>query len=149
SGSGVVVQNGPGTLTLTGTNTFTGLVSVVADGTLAVAADNNLGAGAALFIANATLKFLSSFDLDGNRAFTVTDNARIDTNGFNTTVGQSIGDDFVPGSLTKVGAGTLTPSGNNSFSGGIAVNGGTLSVSADNQLGAATGGVSVDGGTLL
>jgi fibronectin-binding autotransporter adhesin len=39
-------------------------------------------------------------------------------------------------------------SGNNTYSGGTSLNAGTLAVSADNNLGAATRGLSFGGGTL-
>jgi len=52
------------------------------------------------------------------------------------------------GSLVKVGVGALTLSGVNTYSGGTAINGGTLAVSNDNNLGAASGGLSLGGGTL-
>ncbi|MFF9551130.1 S8 family serine peptidase [Methylobacterium fujisawaense] len=52
------------------------------------------------------------------------------------------------GSLIKLGDGTLTLSGTNTFSGGVVLAGGTLSVSRDVNLGAATGTLAFDGGTL-
>ncbi len=52
------------------------------------------------------------------------------------------------GSITKVGSGTFTPSGINSYSGGTALNGGSVSVSADSNLGATSGPLSFDSGTL-
>ena len=52
------------------------------------------------------------------------------------------------GGLIKEGAGTLVLSAVNSYQGGTFINGGTLSVAADNNLGASTGGLSFDGGTL-
>jgi fibronectin-binding autotransporter adhesin len=57
---------------------------------------------------------------------------------------------FVAGSwgLAKNGVGMLTLSGANSYSGGTSLNAGTLSVSADSNLGAATGGLSFNGGIL-
>jgi autotransporter-associated beta strand protein len=53
------------------------------------------------------------------------------------------------GALIKAGAGTLTLSGINSYSGGTAINGGILSVLADNNLGAGAGAVGIGNGTLL
>ncbi len=50
--------------------------------------------------------------------------------------------------LVKTDAGTLVLTGANSYAGGTAINGGTLRVSADANLGAAAGGLTLDGGTL-
>ena len=52
----------------------------------------------------------------------------------------------VSGGLTKLGAGTLTLTGSNSFSGGTTVSNGTLQVGNVNALG--TGGLTVNAGTL-
>ncbi|TPI99681.1 autotransporter outer membrane beta-barrel domain-containing protein [Mesorhizobium sp. B2-8-1] len=50
--------------------------------------------------------------------------------------------------LVKSDRGTLVLTGANSYTGGTAINGGTLQVSADADLGDAAGGLSFDGGTL-
>ena len=52
------------------------------------------------------------------------------------------------GVLTKIGGGTLTLTGTNTYSGGTNVNVGAVAVSADNALGAATGPLTFNGGTL-
>jgi outer membrane autotransporter protein len=56
----------------------------------------------------------------------------IDTNGFDSFFS---GDIINSGSLTKIGTGTLTLSGNNSYSGGTNIFGGVLSVNSDTNLG--------------
>lgn len=50
--------------------------------------------------------------------------------------------------LVKTDLGTLVLTGNNGYTGGTAINGGTLQIAADANLGAAAGGISFDGGTL-
>ena len=50
--------------------------------------------------------------------------------------------------LVKTDAGALVLTGTNSYTGGTAVNGGTLRISSDANLGAAAGGLSLNGGTL-
>ncbi|MEY3480684.1 MAG: polymorphic outer membrane protein, partial [Verrucomicrobiota bacterium] len=57
------------------------------------------------------------------------------------------------GGVDKIGAGTLVLSASNTFTGGIAISNGAVSVSADSNLGAApltatAGNVTLDGGTL-
>jgi outer membrane autotransporter protein len=59
-------------------------------------------------------------------------------------------DSAVAGSdgLAKTGSGTLVLTGANSYGGGTAVRAGTLQISSDGNLGAATGGLALEGGTL-
>ena len=62
--------------------------------------------------------------------------AKIDTAGFNVTIGQPLqhssisGDSATDGGLTKNGAGTLTLAGTNTYSGSTTINAGTLALSS-------------------
>ncbi len=62
-------------------------------------------------------------------------------------------EDFVSsggtGDFAKVGTGNQTLSGNNTFSGTMAVEGGTLTLASDTALGTTAAGTSVDGGATL
>jgi autotransporter-associated beta strand protein len=65
--------------------------------------------------------------------------------GMTATIGAAIGG---AGGLVKDDGGTLVLGGANSYAGGTTVNGGTLQISADNNLGAAGGGLALNGSTL-
>ncbi|MDH6593315.1 fibronectin-binding autotransporter adhesin [Variovorax sp. TBS-050B] len=65
--------------------------------------------------------------------------------GYVATIGNAVAGSA---GLVKTGAGTLVLGGTNGYTGGTAVQAGTLSVSADANLGAAGGGIALDGGRL-
>ncbi|MDO9268513.1 MAG: autotransporter-associated beta strand repeat-containing protein [Methylobacter sp.] len=118
SGTGLVTKAGAGTLTLSGANTYSGGTTVNA-GTLSG----------------------STTSLQGN----IANNAAVTFD--QITDGSYAGVLSGTGSVTKAGAGTVTLSGANTYSGGTMLNGGILSVGADNNLGGA-GGLAFGGGTL-
>jgi autotransporter-associated beta strand protein len=72
-------------------------------------------------------------------------------NNLNTSFSGNIADGGINGgsggSLTKIGSGTLTLSGDNTYTGGTTINGGTLVAASGNALG--TGNASVSNGTLM
>ena len=142
TGAGAMIKDGAGTLTLSGANTYSGGTTIDA-GTLAVAADGNLGAtSGGLTFAGGTLEATASFTSARTVALSVNNGmVRVD-GGIATTLSGVVSG---VGSLIKTGAGRLTLSGANTYTGGAFIDAGTLSVASDGSLG---GGLILQGGTL-
>ena len=131
AGTGGVVKQGTGTLTLSGVNTYTG-GTTINTGTLALSGGGALSANGAVTVAAA-----SALDISGSSANQTIGNltgaagsqvllgARTLTTGGagNTTFAGIISGS---GGLVKQGAGTLTLSGTNTYSGGTTINAGAL-----------------------
>ncbi|ECD4981824.1 fibronectin-binding autotransporter adhesin ShdA [Salmonella enterica subsp. enterica serovar Wentworth] len=113
SGSGSLVKTGSGELTLSGDNDYSG-GTIISDGTLIADNADSLGAGA---VANSGVLQVGEGELE------------------NTLSGS--------GSLVKTGTGELTLSGDNGYSGGTTITGGTLI--ADNADSLGTGAVANSG----
>ena len=149
SGTGGVAQIGAGTLTLTGVNTYSGGTNVNV-GTIALAADSALGAPTGPLTFNGgTLQLLDSFDLAATRPIILNGpsaglagGGTIDTNGFHTTIAQSISG---AGGLTKAGSGVLTLTAANSYAGGTTITGGTLQLGNGGTTGSIVGDVADNG----
>lgn len=125
AGAATLTKNGTGKVTLTNVNAYTGGTNVNS-GTL------ELGDGAS--------------GHDGTIAGTsgVLNNATLAYNTFGSvTAGYAISG---TGAVVKNGAGNVTLSGANSYSGGTTINSGSVTISANNGLG--TGALTLDGGTL-
>ncbi len=151
---------GAGTWTLSGDNssTFTGRATV-GNGALQVSSEANLGATPGSFeanqltlgggSANGALKTTATMSLSANRGVTLgTMGGTFDTAAATTlTVNSVIAS--AAGALVKIGTGTLSLAGNNTYVGGTTVSVGTLL--AVNTLGSATGAgpVTVDSGATL
>ena len=138
SGSGSLIKQGSGTLTLAGSNSYSGTTTVSA-GTLSIAGDGNLGAGD-LTLAGSTLAITGATTIDN--AIALTGNSTIDNSDAATLSGAISG----AYDLTKTGAGALSLAAGNSYA-ATYVNAGTLSVSSDGNLG--SGSVNLAAGTTL
>lgn len=123
SGTGAVSQMGTGTVVLTGNSSYTGGTTISA-GTL------QLGNGGA----------------SGSIAGNVTNNGTLAFDRSDTTTysGQISG----TGTVNQLGTGTTVLTANNTYTGGTALNAGTLQVASDANLGNASGTLSFNGGTL-
>ncbi|MBL9080920.1 MAG: autotransporter-associated beta strand repeat-containing protein [Planctomycetales bacterium] len=144
SGTAGVTKFGPQTLTLTGRNTYAGGTAIYG-GALVVSQDANLGAaGGGLIIGGGTL--------ETSGRFTAARNLQIDAAGAVVNVigsGKFALNGIVSGaSLTKIGTGTLSLGGVNTFTGDLVVSAGKLAVAADAALGDASSWLKLDGGTL-
>ncbi|OZS46029.1 autotransporter-associated beta strand repeat-containing protein, partial [Salmonella enterica] len=113
SGSGSLVKTGTGELTLSGDNSYSGGTTIIG-GTLTADHADSLGTGA---VANSGVLQVGEGELE------------------NTLSGS--------GSLVKTGTGELTLSGDNSYSGGTTIIGGTLTADHADSLG--TGAVANSG----
>ena len=85
-----------------------------------------------------TLLINSAVSLNANRNVLLSANGTFNTNGYTLTIPGVIGG---TGALAKTGAGTLTLSNANTFTGATTVNGGILTISTDGNLGAVPGAV--------
>lgn len=160
TGSGSITKAGTGGLTFAVANTYTGGTTVNA-GTLSLGASNVLPDTGGLTVSGGTLSMGAYSDTVG--AVTVSGGAITGSTGVLTgssyTVNNSSGTATLSaklagtGGLTKSGAGTLTLSGANTYSGATTINGGVLSIAADNNLGTAPGSATasklvINNGTL-
>ncbi|WP_010302109.1 autotransporter-associated beta strand repeat-containing protein [Candidatus Odyssella thessalonicensis] len=146
------------TLTLSGVNTYTGTTSIGALVTAALSGSGSLGSSNLSFAASSSI-----FDISGitPASLTVGDlnsaQGQINLGSKNLKFGSSTTTaDFAGiiqgagGSLTKTGTGTATLSGANTFTGGVAIEQGTLVIKNASALGsgAVTLGTASSAGTL-
>jgi outer membrane autotransporter protein len=136
TGSGAFTKTDTGTLELSGINTYTG-ATAMNDGTLMAGVANTLPSQTALSVLAGATFDLNSFDqsigsLAG--AGSVTLGTATLTTGNNNTSTDFSGIISGLGALTKVGTGTQTLSGANTYTGATAVNDGTLMAGVANTL---------------
>lgn len=177
SGAGDLVKTGDGTLALTGVNEYAGQ-TVLRQGKLRVAREESLGGGALVLSGNNTYAkgvevwggvvqvsrdqnlgaangavTLNGGGLAANGDFT--SNRQLELTAGAKAIDVAAGKDVTwrgvvngAGALTKAGDGTLRLEGVNTYTGGTRLQGGTVQVSRDNNLGQAAGAVTFDGGRL-
>lgn len=123
AGSGSIIKQGTGTLSITGSTTLTGGVRATA-GTLQLGSLGNLGPGN-LTLNDATLQWASGSTADFSSRLNDLGaaGAIFDTNGNTINLASAIGG---TGDLTKSGAGILSLSADNTYTGDTFVTAGTL-----------------------
>ncbi|HEU5280609.1 MAG TPA: autotransporter-associated beta strand repeat-containing protein, partial [Gammaproteobacteria bacterium] len=175
SGSGTLNKTGSNTITLSGnSNAYTGIIAINA-GTISAAHANALGtsagstqifSGATLDINNVSittgepLQFASNPIITGTGTASLSSNINLIIGGSGLSIGGT-GTLTLSGVLsgsagfgfTKIGAGTLILSNTNTYQGSTNINAGSVSVSADGNLGTAPGSptanIIFNGGSLI
>jgi autotransporter-associated beta strand protein len=130
-GGGTVSANlGSGAMNVTGNaslnGTWAGGTLGLTSGTLTLGSANALGSTGTISFGGGALRYSASNTTDYSGRFSTEANQqyRIDTNGQSVTLGSDL--TSVGGTLTKIGSGTLTLTGTNSYDGGTTVSGGRL-----------------------
>jgi outer membrane autotransporter protein len=141
---GSLIKVGAGTLTLTGANTYSGGTSING-GVVAVNNVGNLGTGGLSFNGGALETPMEGSGITWTKGITLNAGGGrflADAGTASSLTGVISG----VGALTKDGAGELTLTGTNTYSGGTTIENGTLMVGSPQALGA--GNVTVKGGAL-
>jgi len=150
SGSGTLTQLGGGTLILTGTNSYAGGTTIGLS-TVRVSSDANLGdVAGALSLQGSTLQAGASFTSARTILLGGANSNHIDTQGFDVTLTGAIGNGpgNQPGNfLDKLGSGTLTLTGVNSYANRTLIGGGTLALAGAGTVGA--GNIIIAPGTVF
>ncbi|GAB1580692.1 autotransporter outer membrane beta-barrel domain-containing protein [Phyllobacterium phragmitis] len=143
SGSGGIIKEDAGTLTLTGINTYTG-GTIIKEGLVNISSDSNLGdIKSDVTLDGGGLQFGTGFAMKRDITLAA-GNGTIDTMANASSIDGTISG---PGGLTKLGTGALTLTAANSYKGETKVSAGSLIIDGNQSL--ATGVVSVgSGGTL-
>jgi fibronectin-binding autotransporter adhesin len=151
SGDAGLVKVGDGILTLTNNNSYSG-GTTIKGGALAITSGSNLGTtGTNVTLDGGDLQLLANLNIgvkgDGSSITVAGLRGAIDTNGHDSTMGSVLQG---AGVFVKKGTGTLTldQAGGNLLTGGVTIEGGTLSIDRDGSLGTSTSTLTLDGGVL-
>jgi autotransporter-associated beta strand protein len=124
TGTGELIKESAGTVTLSGTSNFTGKTTLT-DGYINLGSASALGNTSEIVFNGGGLQYSAS-SADYSSVFSTSANQiyKFDTNSRTPTLASNL--TSVGGTLTKVGAGTLTLTGDNTYTGLTTVSSGTL-----------------------
>ncbi len=148
SGTGALHHTGTGTTTLTGANTYTGATNVIS-GTLRAGGADAFGVGSAVTVNTGAALALNNFNqtvgsLAGGGNVSLGTATLTVGNATSTVFSGTIGGS---GGLVKTGTGTLILAGANTYTGGTAIDGGTLQLGNGGAFGSVLGNI-VNNGIL-
>ena len=145
AGTGAVVQNASGITFLTGANTYSG-ATIVNAGLINFSNGGNLGTGR-ITLNGGGLQWAAAntTDISGRLNALGASGGTFDTNGNDVTLASGISG---TGGLTKTGAGILTLTNANSYTGETTISNGTLKLAGAGTLAGATG-VSLTGASAV
>jgi fibronectin-binding autotransporter adhesin len=135
-----------GVVALDSSNDFTGTITLSGGQLLRIASDASLGNASNVIVGNGggiQFKAGTGYDIFATRTINFTGGFILDTNGFDLTPAGAIGNGGA-GGFTKAGNGKLTLSAPSTYLGKTVISGGTLSISAEDRLGAAPGASTAD-----
>ena len=152
SGTGGLELTSAGTLLITGANTYSGGTKIE-DGTISLGSASALGSGTISFAGVSSsvagiLQYTSGITTDYSGQISTAGAQRviIDTNSANVTFATGLAGAGTV--LTKLGDGTLTLSGTNTYTGDTTAFGGTLAVATGGSITSTTGNLLVGAGTF-
>ncbi|MBL0923977.1 MAG: autotransporter-associated beta strand repeat-containing protein, partial [Sphingomonadaceae bacterium] len=126
SGTGTLTQAGTGTLTLTGSNSYSG-GTIVAAGTLRLGSDSAAGTGV-ITTTGSVISYANGITIN-NPILIASNTTQLDVQGSDAaTQGGIISETGGPRPLEKIGTGSLTLTGANSFTGLTTISAGTLAL---------------------
>ena len=147
AGNGALEKRGAGTLALDHANAYTG-GTLVTQGTLRLGDSGAIGSGA-LALADGTTLDLAADGLALSNAVSVAGASTVNVNASDAaTLSGVVADGTSVGGLTKNGAGELSLTGNNTYSGTTTIAAGTLHIGDGGTTGSVTGNI-VDHGALI
>ncbi len=125
-GASQLVKTDGGTLVLTGANSYTGGTRIEG-GVISVANDSFLGVGGAITLDGGTLRMTGANSVNQHSYILGANGGAIDV--ANAATSNGIGDAMTgTGGFTKLGAGSLALSGENTYTGGTTIAAGTLQI---------------------